>query len=379
MLGQASNPVRLQLRETDGAVVRPLPRAKRKLSERSCLVHIVQVLLTFDPVLVEKVAVLLLSVMEDNPAVQQLYTTGFFFFVLLYTGSNLLGIGQLLHYSHTSQAFRLDEGSTLSQRSILGQILPEAMVCYLENHGAAKFAEIFLGEFDTPEAIWNAEMRRFMMEKIASHLGDFTPRLKSNTRAQYEYCPIPAVRYPQLQHELFCNIYYLRHLCDTDRFPDWPIAEPVVLLREVLARWRQELERKPPELSLEDACRTLKLSADDRSDDNKIRRAYFRLAQKYHPDKNPDGRVYCLNCCADSPARAIMQNMMQYNGYFGCGWCLHPGTSVEAGTSWLPAGYQLTPSWDQLPPSWDRLPPSWDQLPPSWDQLLPSWDHLPPS
>ncbi|EEC03232.1 hypothetical protein IscW_ISCW002994, partial [Ixodes scapularis] len=262
------------------------------------------VLLTFDPVLVEKVAVLLLSVMEDNPAVQQLYTTGFFFFVLLYTGSNLLGIGQLLHYSHTSQAFRLDEatrgqgllvntcivGSTLSQRSILGQILPEAMVCYLENHGAAKFAEIFLGEFDTPEAIWNAEMRRFMMEKIASHLGDFTPRLKSNTRAQYEYCPIPAVRYPQLQHELFCNIYYLRHLCDTDRFPDWPIAEPVVLLREVLARWRQELERKPPELSLEDACRTLKLSADDRSDDNKIRRAYFRLAQKYHPDKNPDGR-----------------------------------------------------------------------------------------
>ncbi|CAN7988684.1 unnamed protein product [Ixodes hexagonus] len=256
------------------------------------LYSLLQVLLTFDPVLVEKVAVLLLSVMEDNPAVQQLYTTGFFFFVLLYTGSNLLAIGQLLHSSHTSQAFRLDEAGalTLSQRSILGQILPEAMVCYLENHGAAKFAEIFLGEFDTPEAIWNAEMRRFMMEKIASHLGDFTPRLKSNTRAQYEYCPIPAVHYPQLQHELFCSIYYLRHLCDTDRFPDWPIAEPVVLLREVLSRWRQELERKPPELSLEDACRTLGLSVDDRSDDNKIRRSYFRLAQKYHPDKNPDGR-----------------------------------------------------------------------------------------
>lgn len=45
------------------------------------------------------------------------------------------------------------------QRSILGQLLPEAMVNYLENHGAEKFAQIFLGEFDTPEAIWNAEMR----------------------------------------------------------------------------------------------------------------------------------------------------------------------------------------------------------------------------
>lgn len=45
------------------------------------------------------------------------------------------------------------------QRSILGQLLPEAMVNYLENHGAEKFAQTFLGEFDTPEAIWNAEMR----------------------------------------------------------------------------------------------------------------------------------------------------------------------------------------------------------------------------
>ncbi|KAG0436782.1 hypothetical protein HPB47_017759 [Ixodes persulcatus] len=35
--------------------------------------------------------------------------------------------------------------------------------------------------------------------------------------------------------------------------------------------------------------------------------------------------VYYLNRSADSPTRAIMQNMMQYNGYFGCGWCLRPG------------------------------------------------------
>lgn len=24
-----------------------------------------------------------------------------------------------------------------------------------------------------------------------------------------------------------------------------------------------------------------------------------------------------------------MQNMTQYNGYFGCGWCLHPGSSID--------------------------------------------------
>lgn len=44
-------------------------------------------------------------------------------------------------------------GGDIMQQSILGQILPEAMVCYLENYGAEKFAEIFLGEFDTPEVI----------------------------------------------------------------------------------------------------------------------------------------------------------------------------------------------------------------------------------
>jgi hypothetical protein len=30
-------------------------------------------------------------------------------------------------------------------------MLPEAMVAYLENHGPDKFAQIFLGEYDTPE------------------------------------------------------------------------------------------------------------------------------------------------------------------------------------------------------------------------------------
>lgn len=73
-------------------------------------------------------------------------------------------------------------------------------------------------------------MRRHMIEKLASHLADFTPRLMSNTRALYQYCAIPHIIYPQLQYELFCDIYYLKHLCDVDRFPDWPIKDPVSLV-----------------------------------------------------------------------------------------------------------------------------------------------------
>ncbi|XP_035216788.1 dnaJ homolog subfamily C member 13-like isoform X2 [Stegodyphus dumicola] len=279
-------------RDSDGSIIRPLPRAKRQLSDSTCLPHIVQLLLTFDPVLVEKVAILLTHIMVDNPAISRLYLTGFFFFILMYTGSNLLPIGNLLQISHSCQAFRCEEiqASSIMQRSILGQLLPEAMVCYLENHGAEKFAQIFLGEFDTPEAIWSNEMRRMMIEKIASHIADFTPRLRSNTRALYQYCPIPVIQYPQLENELFCNIYYLRHLCDTLRFPDWPIKDPVKLLKDVLDAWKQEVEKKPPVLSLDEAYETLGLKRENQPEENVIRKSYFKLAQKYHPDKNPDGR-----------------------------------------------------------------------------------------
>jgi len=97
---------------------------------------------------------------------------------------------------------------------VLGPLLPEAMIAYLENHGVDKFSEIFLGEFDTPEAIWSSAMRRHLIERIALHLADFSPRLMSNSRTLYEYCAIPAITYFTLETELFCNVFYLRNLTD---------------------------------------------------------------------------------------------------------------------------------------------------------------------
>ncbi|XP_038048790.1 dnaJ homolog subfamily C member 13-like isoform X3 [Patiria miniata] len=280
-------------KDLDGAIIRPLPRPKRLLSDATCLPHIVQLLLTFDPILVEKVSVLIFDIIQDNPGLGRLYLTGVFFFIMMYTGSNVLPLAWFLKYTHMRQAFRSDETkqSDTMHRSILGHILPEAMVHYLENHSAEKFAETFLGEFDTPEAIWSAEMRRMMIEKIAAHIADFTPRLQSNTRAMYQYCPIPLVNYPQLDGELFVNIYYLRHLCDKERFPDWPIREPVKLLKDILEEWKKEVEKKPPSMSIEEAYEVLKLkTAVGGHEESVIRKAYFRMATKYHPDKNPEGR-----------------------------------------------------------------------------------------
>uniref|UniRef100_A0A2I3HZT1 DnaJ heat shock protein family (Hsp40) member C13 n=1 Tax=Nomascus leucogenys TaxID=61853 RepID=A0A2I3HZT1_NOMLE len=280
-------------RDQDNAIIRPLPKVKRLLSDSTCLPHIIQLLLTFDPILVEKVAILLHHIMQDNPQLPRLYLSGVFFFIMMYTGSNVLPVARFLKYTHTKQAFKSEEtkGQDIFQRSILGHILPEAMVCYLENYEPEKFSEIFLGEFDTPEAIWSSEMRRLMIEKIAAHLADFTPRLQSNTRALYQYCPIPVINYPQLENELFCNIYYLKQLCDTLRFPDWPIKDPVKLLKDTLDAWKKEVEKKPPMMSIDDAYEVLNLpQGQGPHDESKIRKAYFRLAQKYHPDKNPEGR-----------------------------------------------------------------------------------------
>lgn len=42
-------------------------------------------------------------------------------------------------------------------------------------------------------------------------------------------------------------------------------------------------------------------------------------------------KVYVICCCVDSQARAPMQGIKQFNGYFGCSWCLHPGLNVSTG------------------------------------------------
>ncbi|KRY50779.1 DnaJ -like protein subfamily C member 13, partial [Trichinella britovi] len=279
-------------RDLEGCIIRPPSKVKQILASSSCLPHIVQLFLTFDPDIVARTAKLLKALIQDSPVISKLYLTGLYYFALMYSGSNIMPIAELFHCSHKMQAFcSVKNGDTVAKRSILYSLLPEAAIFCLENYGAEKYAEIFLSEFDNPEVIWNSEMRRYLIGKIAAHVCDFTVRLPSNVKTLYCYCPLPKINYAQLENEMFCHIYYLRNLCDRDRFPNWTIVNPVEFLQSCLIAWKEEVKKKAPPMSIAEACEVLELNYEDVCDNlSVVRKAYYKLAQKYHPDKNPHGR-----------------------------------------------------------------------------------------
>ena len=178
----------------EGAPVRPVPRAKRVLCGARTLPHIVQALLAGSPKLVDNVAALLTELCTHNPKVMvKLYTSGVFFFVLGYSGSNWNAISGFLYLTHLSQSFHSDAASlasetSLSKRSILGAVIPESLICVLENKGPVVFAESFLSNLDTPDVIWKYSMRAHLLDMINQHIGDLPARLSANPCTLYDYC-----------------------------------------------------------------------------------------------------------------------------------------------------------------------------------------------
>ncbi|KAG0445238.1 hypothetical protein HPB47_017983 [Ixodes persulcatus] len=54
-----------------------------------------------------------------------------------------------------------------------------------------------------------------------------------------------------------------------------------------------------------------------------------------HEGTEHSSRAYILCCCVDAPARASVQNMVLFNGYYGCPWCLIKGDYVDGSLRFL--------------------------------------------
>jgi hypothetical protein len=130
-----------------------------------------------------------------------------------------MGIAKLFGASHLRQSFhtastQLFKDLPLEQQSVLGSVLPDALLNALVNYSPEVFAAIFTGTVDSPEFIWNAEQRRYLVQMIDHHIGVFVSTLRQHTLAAFEYVPIPKIHYPSLEKELYVYEYYLRNLCD---------------------------------------------------------------------------------------------------------------------------------------------------------------------
>jgi hypothetical protein len=80
-------------------------------------------------------------------------------------------MASLIKQCHLLQSFHSDAASltaesTLSKRSILGPLLPESMICVLENRGPAAFGDTFMANVDTPEVIWKYSMRAHLLDMV---------------------------------------------------------------------------------------------------------------------------------------------------------------------------------------------------------------------
>ncbi len=141
----------------------------------------------------------------------------------------------VLQVSHLVQHFGGGVSSgvgTLAARSFLGSLLPESLLYVLTTSGPQAFAAAMVGDSDSPELVWTHRMRaQRLVPQMHQHVGELAQRLGQFCHKVWEYVACPPMAYPELAEEMWCHRYYLRNLCDEDRFPNWPIVDHVQFLQ----------------------------------------------------------------------------------------------------------------------------------------------------
>jgi DnaJ family protein C protein 13 len=134
----------------------PIPTSKRIMSDPEHLSIFATLLLSNNGTVVESASQLMRGLVELNSqANSKLYLTGAFFFACRYTGNNFLSLAHLFDVTHLRQSFHDAAASVAMEqpvwmKSVLGSMLPPALISLLVNYGAERFSSVFTGEYDTP-------------------------------------------------------------------------------------------------------------------------------------------------------------------------------------------------------------------------------------
>lgn len=124
---------------------------------------------------------------------------------------------------------------------LLNQFLPESLVIVLKEQGSDVMLNLFDGESDTPELIWDSTMRAELRHILAKHLDECMKHRKDKNYedASFSLPPNFCVKYKKLEGDLYIgNVYLSRFLKE----PMFNLRDPTTFLEMVLQRWTHELD-----------------------------------------------------------------------------------------------------------------------------------------
>lgn len=121
------------------------------------------------------------------------------------------------------------------------RFLPATLAVVLKEEGPDTMLNLFDGESDTPELIWNGSMRVELRQVIAEQL-DACIEKRQESGAGDERFSLTAeiqVKYKNLERELFVGgVYVSRFLKE----PTYNVRDPTAFLEMLLQRWTHELK-----------------------------------------------------------------------------------------------------------------------------------------
>ncbi|KAH9562610.1 hypothetical protein CY35_05G081400 [Sphagnum magellanicum] len=223
-------------------------------SREEIFCHLVQALLRAKTPIFTRILEIIITLTKANKtAMSHLYKLGAFEILLwkLLASDIVDGdksrITKFLSQTHLLQSITPDtddrsgqsEHGTSGCDSSLYPYLPEGVILNLMSEGPDTFMALLDSEQNGPEVIWNTEMRKRLLDHLTTELESYVKFRATDPLALYIHVPRTPLAYPELAESVFSAPFYLQNLLDIDRFPNYPINDPVRFLNSLMLDLRR--------------------------------------------------------------------------------------------------------------------------------------------